>query len=68
VEVVTRSLSAAEKGYVNSWIFRLQERIMFSLLDGIAPESKGVLNSLDLEKHKHIILTDGARFVDTSRF
>jgi glycosyltransferase involved in cell wall biosynthesis len=41
---------------------------MFSLLDGIAPESKGVLNSLDLERHKHIILTEGARFVDTYRF
>jgi glycosyltransferase involved in cell wall biosynthesis len=68
VEVVTHSHSAAEKGYVNSWIFRLQERIMFSLLDGIAPESKGILNSLDLKKHKHKILTEGARFVDTSRF
>jgi len=68
IEVITRSHSAAEKGYVNSWIFRLQERIMFSLLDGISPESKGVLNGLDLEKHEHKILTEGSRFVDTSRF
>jgi glycosyltransferase involved in cell wall biosynthesis len=68
IEVVTRSHSAGEKGYVNSWIFRLQERIMFSLLDGIAPESKGVLNGLDVKKHEHKILTEGSRFVDTSRF
>lgn len=68
VEVVTHSHSAAEKGYVNSWLFRLQERIMFSLLDGISPESKGVLNGLDLKKHEHKILTEGSRFVDTSRF
>jgi glycosyltransferase involved in cell wall biosynthesis len=68
VEVVTRSHSAAEKGYVNSWIFRLQERIMFSLLDGISPESKGVLNGLNIEKHERKILTEGSRFVDTSRF
>jgi glycosyltransferase involved in cell wall biosynthesis len=67
VEVVTRSHSAAEKG-VTSWILRLQERIMFSLLDGISPESKGVLNGLDLKKHEHKILTEGSRFVDTSRF
>ena len=67
VEVVTYSRST-EKKYVNSWIFRIQERIMFSLLDGISPESKGVLNSLDLKKHKHKILPEGARFVDTSRF
>ena len=68
VEIVTRSRSAAEKGYVNSWIFRLQERMMFSLLDGISPESKGVLNDLDLKKHEHKILPEGSRFVDTSRF
>jgi len=68
VEIVTRSHSAPEEGYVNSWIFRLQERIMFSLLDGISPESKGVLNGLELKKHEHKILTEGARFIDTSRF
>ncbi len=68
IEVVTRSHSATEKGYVNSWIFKLQERIMFSLLDGVSPESKGVLNGLELKKHEHKILTEGSRFVDTSRF
>ena len=68
VEVVTRSHVATKKGYVNSWLFRLQERLMFSLLDGISPESKGVLNGFDLKKHEHKILTEGARFVDTSRF
>jgi glycosyltransferase involved in cell wall biosynthesis len=74
VEVVTYSRSA-EKKYVNTWIFRLQDRIMFSLLDGISPESKGVLNAVDLKKrgvdlkkHEHKILTEGSRFVDTSRF
>jgi hypothetical protein len=50
VEVVTHSHSAAQNGYVNSLMFRLQERTMFSLLDGISPESKGVLNGLDLKK------------------
>ncbi len=68
VEVVTHSHSAVEKGYANSWIFRLQERIMFSLLDGISPESKGVLNGLDLKKYEHKILPEGSRFIDTSRF
>jgi glycosyltransferase involved in cell wall biosynthesis len=68
VEVVTRSRSAGEKSYVNSWIFRLQERMMFSLLDGISPESKGILTGLDLKKHENKILTEGSRFVDTSRF
>lgn len=69
VEVVTRSHSeAAETGCANSWIFRLQERVMFSLLDGISPESKGVLDGLDLKKHKNKIVSEGSRFIDTSRF
>jgi glycosyltransferase involved in cell wall biosynthesis len=68
VEVVTRSVSDTESGHVSSWLFKRQEQIMFSLLDGISPESKGVLDRLRLDKHERKILPEGARFVDTSRF
>jgi glycosyltransferase involved in cell wall biosynthesis len=68
VEVLTRSISDTGNDYANFWISKRQEQLMFSLLDGISPESKGVLDTLDLDKHKHKILPEGARFVDTSRF
>jgi glycosyltransferase involved in cell wall biosynthesis len=68
IEVLTRSISHIESDYTNFWIFKRQEQLMFALLDGMSPESKGVLDVLDLDKYKCKILPEGARFVDTSRF
>ncbi len=68
IEVLTRSVSDTDSDYSNFWIFKRQEQLMFSLLDGISPESKGVLDVLDLDKNERKILPEGARFVDTSRF
>jgi len=68
IEVVTRSVSGTENDYTKFWIFKRQEQLMFALLDGISPESKGVFDVLELDKYERKILPEGARFVDTSRF
>jgi len=51
IEVVTRSVSGTENDYTKFWIFKRQEQLMFALLDGISPESKGVFDVLELDKY-----------------
>lgn len=41
---------------------------MFALFEEISPESKGVLDVLNLDKYEHKGLPERARFVDTSQF
>ncbi|MPW38613.1 glycosyltransferase [Thermococcus sp. 101 C5] len=64
VEVVTRSKS---KSFLSK-IISLQDPLLFSLLDGISPESKSLIKELGLEKYKGKLLPEGARFVDVTRY
>jgi glycosyltransferase involved in cell wall biosynthesis len=60
IEIVTRSKS-------NDTIARLlslQDSILFTLLDGISPESRGLIKELGLEKYGQKVLPEGARFID----
>ncbi len=64
VEVITRSKS---KSFLSK-IISLQDPLLFSLLDGISPESKSLIKELGLEKYKDKLLPEGARFVDVTRY
>jgi glycosyltransferase involved in cell wall biosynthesis len=60
VEVVTRNkvVTTTER------LWGRQDPILFALLDGISPESSGLVKELGLEKYGHKILPEGARFID----
>ena len=60
IEVVTRS----EATTTTARLWSLQDPILFRLLDGISPESGGLVQKLGLEKSEQKILPEGARFVD----
>ncbi|MGD0170501.1 MAG: glycosyltransferase family 4 protein [Halobacteriota archaeon] len=45
-------------------VWGLQDPILFTLLDGISPESKGLIRELGIEKYGRKILPEGARFID----
>jgi glycosyltransferase involved in cell wall biosynthesis len=60
IEVVTRSKAETKL----SRLWRLQDPILFSLLDGISPESRSLIKELGIEKYGQKILPEGARFVD----
>jgi len=64
VEVITRSKPNSSL----SKILRLQDPLLFRLLDGISPESKELTRELCLEKYKNKLLPEGARFIDVSRY
>ncbi|MGA7075142.1 MAG: glycosyltransferase family 4 protein, partial [Halobacteriota archaeon] len=67
-EIVTRSKSdAGKRKSLQQRIFELQEKVMFALLDRISPESDSITRSIDLKKRSKIA-SEGARFIDTSRF
>ena len=62
IEVLTRS----KPNYLISKIISLQDPILFRLLDGISPEFKALINSLNLEKYRNKLLPEGSRFVNIS--
>jgi glycosyltransferase involved in cell wall biosynthesis len=49
-------------------LYSTQDPILFRLLDGISPESTGLIQALDLGRYHKPILPEGARFVETSRY
>jgi hypothetical protein len=60
IEVVTRTKAAATAAR----LWRLQDAVFFTLLDGISPESRGLIKELGLEKYAQKALPEGARFID----
>lgn len=64
IEVVTRNKPNSSL----SKILSLQDPLLFWLLDGISPESGGLIKDLGLDKYKKKILPEGARFIDASRY
>ena len=60
IEIVTRS----EATTTIARLWSLQDPILFKLLDGISPESTGLIKKLGLEKYREKLLTEGARFID----
>jgi Glycosyltransferase len=49
-------------------LWRLQDPIIFTLLDGISPESRGLIKELGIERYSKKVLPEGARFIDDRRF
>ena len=64
IEVVTRSKAITTLAR----LWRVQDPILFTLLDGISPESRGLVKELGIEKYEQKILPEGARFVDGKRY
>ena len=64
VEIITRSKSK----YFLSRVLRLQDIVLFRLLDGISPESRSLINELRLDKYEGKLLVDGARFIDIDHY
>jgi glycosyltransferase involved in cell wall biosynthesis len=60
IEVVTHSKATT----TTARMWRLQDPILFTLLDGISPESRGLIKELGIEKYGRKILPEGARFID----
>ena len=66
IEVITRSKLGTPSTYKK--IFTIQDRIFFSLIDGISPESESLIAQLNLNAYHNKILPIGARFVDVDYF
>jgi len=64
IEVVTHGKATTTQAR----LWRLQDPILFTLLDGISPESKGLIKDLGIEKYGQKILPEGARFIDDRRY
>jgi hypothetical protein len=47
-------------------LLRLQDPILFTLLDGISPESRGLIKVHGIEKYGQKVLPEGARFITTN--
>jgi glycosyltransferase involved in cell wall biosynthesis len=62
IEVVTRGKPAT----VASRLWKLHDPILFALLNGISPESRGLIKELGIEKYRRKLLPDGARFIDST--
>jgi glycosyltransferase involved in cell wall biosynthesis len=62
IEVVTRGKPTT----ITSRLWKLQDPILFTLLDGISPESSGLIKELGIEKYGQKVLPEGARFIDLS--
>jgi glycosyltransferase involved in cell wall biosynthesis len=60
IEVVTRSKATTTQARLCG----LQDPILFTLLDGISPESTCLIKELGLEKYGQKVLPEGARFID----
>ena len=66
MDVITRTKSNSTSFL--SKIFRLQDKILLSLIDYISPESQSLITQLNLDRYENKILPMGARFIDTSSF
>jgi len=66
IEVITRT-KADSTSFLHR-IFRLQDKILLSLIDYISPESQSLISQLSLDRYKNKILPIGTRFVDTDSF
>jgi glycosyltransferase involved in cell wall biosynthesis len=64
IEVVTHGKGTT----IISRLWRLQEPMLFALLDGISPESRGLIKELGIEKYGEKVLPEGARFIDVSHY
>jgi glycosyltransferase involved in cell wall biosynthesis len=64
IEVLTRGKAMSRTARV----WRLQDPILFTLLDGISPESRGLIKELGIEKYGEKVLSEGARFIDISLY
>jgi glycosyltransferase involved in cell wall biosynthesis len=64
IEVLTRSKATTK----TDRLWALQDPILFTLLDGISPESRGLIKELGIDKYGHKILPEGARFVDSRHY
>jgi glycosyltransferase involved in cell wall biosynthesis len=64
IEVLTRGKPITKTARV----WRLQDPILYTLLDGISPESRGLIKELGIEKYGQKVLPEGARFVDLSLY
>lgn len=64
IQIIT--WSAPENNSMLNRIFMYQDRIAFSLLDRISPESKMLISNLDLDAYNYKISSEGARYVNTS--
>jgi glycosyltransferase involved in cell wall biosynthesis len=64
IEVVTHSKATT----TTARLWRLQDPILFTLLDGISPESRGLIKELGIEKYGQKVLPEGARFIDDRRY
>jgi len=49
-------------------LWGLQDPILFTLLDGISPESRGLIKELGIEKYARKVLPEGARFIDDTHY
>ncbi|MDD1721485.1 MAG: glycosyltransferase family 4 protein [Euryarchaeota archaeon] len=66
-----KSIGVVTHGKATTTIARLwglQDPILFTLLDGISPESRGLIKQLGIEKYRHKVLPEGARFIDDRRY
>jgi len=64
IDVITRG----EPATPFQKLLSVQDPLLFSLLDGISPESRGLLKDLNTSRYRATILPAGARFIDTSRY
>jgi glycosyltransferase involved in cell wall biosynthesis len=66
-----KSIAVILRGKATTTIARLwglQDPILFTLLDGISPESRGLIKELGIEKYGRKVLPEGARFIDATRY
>ncbi len=64
IEVVTRGKATT----TTARLWRLQDPILFTLLDGISPQSRSLIEELGLEKYRQKVLPEGARFIDDTLY
>lgn len=64
IEIVTRSKPNSKI----TKLISLQDPILFRLLDGISPESEGLISELDLYSYREKLLPEGARFIELSHY
>jgi len=60
IEVVTRGKATT----TTARLWKLQDPILFTLLDGISPESRFLIKKNGLEKYGQKVLPEGARYID----
>ena len=69
LEIITyTSHTQLNSGSILGKIFRLQDKLLLSLIDYISPESESLITQLNLDRYKDKILPIGARFIDMDSF